>query len=79
MKRIIASADGHRTSVPNAWTDVDVRTPATIKHERDDAAEDAAMGRRHRIVWRHIVRNRIAFRHDDKRGPISATLNHAVY
>lgn len=78
MKRIVASEDGHRTSVPNAWTDVDVVTVRTRIYEAEQAGAICA-GRRPLRGWRGLVRNRIAFRHDDKRGPISATLIHAIY
>lgn len=30
-------------------------------------------------VWTRTVRNRVAFRHDETRGPASHTLTHAVY
>lgn len=56
-------------------------SPATLKHERNDPGP--AMGKVAPHIeyrrWRQIVRNRIAFRHDDKRGPTSATLPHAIY
>lgn len=37
MIRIVASEDGHRTSIPNAWGDTDVVTQATRRHERHAA------------------------------------------
>lgn len=50
---------------------------ATRQHERAEAAD--IHQRKRPGSWVRVARNRIAFRHDDSRGPISATLPHAVY
>ena len=50
---------------------------ATREHELM-AQHDLRNGRRY-VNFVRVAMNRIKFRHDDKRGPISATLPHAIY
>lgn len=56
---------------------------ATLRFHRDVDAVQAPRRADHYTpsanAWRRVVRNRIAFNHDTKRGPARATLTHAVY
>lgn len=74
MKKLIATWGGAYRNYDDAV--VDVVSEVTKKHEdKEILRQRAHMGR----LWVRLATNRIAFRHDEKRGPISATLPGAVY
>ena len=56
-------------------------TKATREYERGGKAYDKTPTFQSKtpISWVRLARNRIAFRHDERRGPPSHTLIHAVY
>lgn len=83
MKRIVATpegagiqADGRRPEYRGIL--INVATPVTREHERDTYGSVRISGKV-ASPWRRVVRNRIAFRHDESRGEPSHTLWHAVY
>lgn len=86
MQKIIATAPAwygknapkDRTYSPIGFGEVRELVSAETREHEDEKSYSPRL--RNRLVsWRLLVRNRIAFRHDDKRGPISATLTGAVY
>jgi hypothetical protein len=87
MKKIEAVADGYRTEqfLTGATRGgghisyyLDVVSDTTRAHERLESDRFACFENKPRS-WVRYARNQIAFRHDTKRGPMSATLPHAVY
>jgi len=62
------NADGHR-----------YRNVVSEKTREHEDKEIRGQRSRRGISWVKLARNRIAFRHDARRGPISATLTGAVY
>ena len=80
MRKLTATPDGafdFETARVMGHLDL-VRKLVTGKTAGHEAGEFTA-GNPHNKPWTRLVRDRIKLRHDDKRGPISATLPHAVY
>lgn len=79
MKMIRATEDATYRTYPtdnNGVRLVEIVSLVTHRHEDDEIRRlRSHVGR----LWVKLATNRIAFRHDERRGPISATLTGAVY
>jgi len=78
MKIIRARVDG-AVRFPEGPMLGGVNVVSVLTRRFEDATGASPRLRNRLVSWRKLVRNRIAFRHDERRGPISATLTGAVY